>query len=199
MNSKKSGKISLSKLNALLILSAILIFHTVWHYQDIRVWFHSVTSAGEKYKSLQQISDDLNVVYEGRYKIQTVEEFTLNQDYLNTLLLEDKRILLPYSQTGENKLIQITFTDTNWVNDINSRSKEVVTREAVSMLYFLSQRELMNNIVVVEFVYKPNFGPFTLVGIENIIIPIDEFEKELYKNKGNSIEETLTKIILHYY
>lgn len=200
MNSKKGGIIPLSKRNALIMLFVILLLYLVWHYQDIRLWFHSVTLEGEKYKSVQQISDDLNFVNEGKYKINSVEEFTIDKDYINSLLFEDDiRALVRYSNSSGNKLIQITFTEANRINGINLRYKEVLTREAVSMLYFLSQRELMENIKVVQFVYEPNFGTLAMVGAENIIIPVDEFEKELQENKGKSIEETLTKITLNFY
>ncbi|QPC45584.1 hypothetical protein [Mangrovibacillus cuniculi] len=199
MDSIKSGLRKLSKKNVFLTLSAILLLYIVWNYEDIKLYFHTVTSEGEKYQSLQQISNDLNVVYEGRYKIETVEEFTIDQDYLVTLWDDRKSDLVKYSHPEGNKILQITFTDVNGVNGINLMPKEVVTREAVSMLYFLTQRKLMDNIKVVQFYYEPNFGPIAMVGTESILIPIDEFENELSINKGNSTEETLAKITLSYY
>ena len=182
------------------MLFVLLLLYLVFHYQDIRLWFLPVTLEGEKYKNVQQISDDLDIVNEGKYKIISVEEFIIDKDYINSLLFEDDiRALVRYSTSRGNKLIQITFTDANRVSGINLRYKEVLTREAISMLYFLSQRELMEDIEVVQFVYEPNFGPLAMVGVKNIIIPLDEFEKELRENKGKSIEETLTKITLNFY
>ena len=181
------------------MFSVILLLYLAWHFQDIRLWFHSVASEGEKYTSVQQISDDLNFVYQGKYKIDNVGEWTIDQDYMNDLLEDDRRTLLRFSHSSGNKLLQIGFTDAHSISGINLSFKEVLTREAVSILYFLSQRELMDDIKAVQFYYQPNFGPLAMVGAENIIIPLDEFEKELQANKGNSIEETLTKITLSYY
>ncbi|MBT2663231.1 hypothetical protein [Bacillus sp. ISL-45] len=199
MISIKDGKITVSKRNALLMLFVILLLYFAWNYQDIRLWFHSVTLEGEKYTSVQQISDDLNFVYQGKYKIDDVGEWTIDKDFINDLLEDDRRTLLRFSHSSGNKLLQISFTDVHTISGINLSYKEVLTREAVSILYFLSQRELMEDIKAVQFFYHPNFGPLAMVGGENIIIPLDEFEKELQENKGNSIEESLTKIQLSFY
>ncbi|MBT2641890.1 hypothetical protein J7I80_06615 [Bacillus sp. ISL-41] len=199
MKSKKNGKITESKRNALLILSVILLLYLAWQIQDIRLWFHSVTSEGEKYENVQQISDDLNFVYQGKYKIDNVGESIIDKDYINDLLEDDQKALIRYSYSSGNKLLQISFTDAQTISGINLSYKEVLTRVAVSILYFLFQRELMDDIKAVQFYYQPNFGPLAMVGVENIIIPLDEFERELQENKGNSIEETLTKITLKFY
>lgn len=199
MISIKDGKITVSKRNALLMLFVILLLYLAWNYQDIRLWFHSVTLEGEKYTSVQQISDDLNFVKQGKYKIDDVGEWTIDKEYINDLLEDDRRALLRFSHSSGNKLLQIGITDAHTISGINLSYKEVLTREAVSILYFLSQRELMDDIKVVQFYYQPNFGPLAMVGVENIIIPLDEFEKVLQENKGNSIEETLTKITLKFY
>lgn len=195
----KDGKIAVSKRNAMLVLLVILLIYLAWNYQDIRLWFHSVTSEGEKYTSVQQISDDLNFVKQGKYKIDDVGEWTIDKDFIDDLLEDDRRTLLRFSHSSGNKLLQISFTDAHTISGINLSYKEVLTREAVSILYFLSQRELMDDIKAVQFYYQPNFGSLAMVGSVNIIIPLDDFEKELQANKGNSIEETLTRMQLSFY
>lgn len=199
VNAINGGKITQSKRSALLMLFVTLLLYLAWNYQDIRLWFHSVTLEGEKYTSVQQISDDLKFVKQGKYKIDDVGEWTIDKEYINDLLEDDRRALLRFSHSSGNKLLQISFTDAHTISGINLSYKEVLIREAVSILYFLSQRELMDDVKAVQFFYQPNFGPLAMVGVENIIIPLDEFEKELQENKANSIEETLTKITLKLY
>ena len=190
----------LSKRKIYLIITSIILVSLVWNYSNIRLFFHSVTSIGDKYESVQQIKDDLNVVNDGKYKMESVDLYTINEDYLNQFqFMEKKEILDEFSHTGKNKLLHISFTDDSNATDFNLRAKEVVTKEAVSMLYFLNQRKLMDNVEVVEFSYTVNLSLYTMAGTESIIIPLDEFKVELDKNKGKSIEKTLMKLNLHFY
>ena len=190
----------LSKRKIYLIITSIILVSLVWNYSNIRLFFHSVTSIGDKYESVQQIKDDLNVVNDGKYKMESVDLYTINEDYLNQFqFMEKKEILDEFSHSGKNKLLHISFTDDSNATDFNLRAKEVVTKEAVSMLYFLNQRKLMDNVEVVEFSYTVNLSLYTMAGTESIIIPLDEFKVELDKNKGKSIEKTLMKLNLHFY
>jgi regulatory protein YycI of two-component signal transduction system YycFG len=116
----------------------------------------------------------------------------------SVLFEEEQKVLEPYASSGEQEIVQISFSDTSIVNDLNLRQKEVVVREAVNMLYFLNQRKLNDSVKVVQFVYTPNYG-FVMVGSNSIIIPIEEFNRELEQNGGTSIEETLMKVTLHFY
>ena len=193
------GEMTLSKRKISLITTSIILLYILWNYSNIRLYFHSVTTVSEKYESLQQIKDDLNVVNASKYKINSVELFTIDESYLNQSMEEEKKYIDRFSQSGRNKLLLIHFTDDTTVNDINLRLKEVVAREAVSMLYFLNQRKLMDNVEVVHFAYTVNGGFYAMAGSESIIIPIDEFKEELDKNKGKSIEKTLMKLNLHFY
>ena len=182
-----------------LLIVSIIIFYIMVHYENIRLWFHSVSPAGSEYESLQQIKDDLNVVYEGRYDIETVESFTMDQDYMESLLFEEKqKVLEQYASSGEQEIVQISFSDASSVNDLNRRPKEVMVREAVNMMYFLNQRTLKDSIKVVHFVYEPNYG-FVMVGTNDIFIPVDEFKSKLEQYKEDSIEKTLMKVTLYYY
>ena len=191
---------TLSKRKISLIITSIILLYLICNYPNIRLYFHSVTSVGEKYESVQQIKDDLNVVNPGKYKINSVELYTINEAYLKQYqFMEEEKILDKFSHSGKNKKLKIDFTDDSTVNDLNLRSKEVVTREAISMLYFLNQRKLMDNVEVVDFVYTVNFGPLAMPGTESIIIPLDEFKAELDKNKEKSIEKTLMKLNIHFY
>jgi len=190
----------LSKRKISLIITSIILVSLVWNYPNIRLFFHSVTSIGDKYESVQQIKDDLNVVNDGKYKMESVDLYTINEDYLNQFqFMEKKEILDEFSHSGKNKLLHISFTDDSNATDFNLRAKEVVTKEAVSMLYFLNQRKLMDNVEVVEFSYTVNLSLYTMDGTESIIIPLDEFKVELDKNKEKSIEKTLMKLNLHFY
>lgn len=182
-----------------LLIVSIILFYILAHYENIRLWFHSVSPAGSKYESLQQIKDDLNVVNDGRYDIKTVESFTIDQDYMESLLFEEEqKVVEPYASSGDQEIIQISFSDENTVNDLNLRQKEVMVREAVNMMYFLTQRNLKDSIKVVDFYYTPNFG-FVMVGSNEIMIPVDEFKTKLEQNREDSIEETLMKVTLYYY
>ena len=190
----------LSKRKISLIITSIILVSLVWNYPNIRLFFHSVTSIGDKYESVQQIKDDLNIVNDGKYKMESVDLYTINEDYLNQFqFMEVKEILDEFSHSGKNKLLHISFTDDSNATDFNLRAKEVVTNEAVSMLYFLNQRKLMDNVEVVEFSYTVNLSLYTMAGTESIIIPLDEFKVELDKNKEKSIEKTLMKLNLHFY
>jgi len=190
----------LSKRKISLITTSIILVSLVWNYPNIRLFFHSVTSIGDIYESVQQIKDDLNVVNDGKYKMESVDLYTINEDYLNQFqFIKKKEILDEFSHSGKNKLLHISFTDDSNATDFNLRAKEVVTKEAVSMLYFLNQRKLMDNVEVVEFSYTVNLSLYTMAGTESIIIPLDEFKVELDKNKGKSIEKTLMKLNLHFY
>ena len=193
------GEMTLSKRKISLITTSIILLYLIWNYPNIRLYFHSVNSVGEKYESVQQIKDDLNVINASKYKINSVELFTIDEDNLNHSMEEEKKNLDRFSHSGKNKQLLIHFTDDTTVNDINLRSKEVVAREAVSMLYFLNQRKLMDNVEVVHFAYTVNGGFYAMAGSESIIIPIDEFKEELDKNKEKSIEKTLMKLTLHFY
>lgn len=188
------------KHNISLIVTFVIVLFLIWNYQNIKLYFHSVNSIGEKYESVKQIRDDLNVINPGKYKITSVELYTINQTYLDQYESMDKKSFLDnFSHSNENNLLQIDFTDDSTVNSLNLRSKEVVTREAISMLYFLNQRKLMDNVEVVDFVYTVNFGTLAVPGTESVIIPIAEFKEELDKNKEKSIEKTLMKLNLHFY
>jgi hypothetical protein len=181
-----------------LIIFLIIIVYVIWHYEDIRLWFHSVSPAGSEFESLQQIKDDLNVVNEGRYDIEDIYSSTIDQDYMENLMFEEyQKIVEPYASSGEQEAVQISFSEESSVNDF-SRSKEVMVREAVNMMYFLNQRKLKDSIKVVHFVYKPNYG-FVMVGTNKIFIPVDEFKTKLEQNRDDSIEKTLMKVTLYYY
>lgn len=181
-----------------LLIVSIILFYIMAHYENIRLWFHSVTPAGSQFESMQQIKDDLNVVNEGRYDIEDIYSSTIDQDYMENLMFEEyQKIVEPYASSGEEEAVQISFSEESSVNDI-SRSKEVMVREAVNMMYFLNQRKLKDSIKVVHFVYKPNYG-FVLVGTNYIFIPVDEFKSKLEQYKADSIEKTLMKVTLYYY
>jgi hypothetical protein len=187
------------KRNYSIIIIVIVLFYILNQFENIRLYFHAISPAGETYESEQQIKDDLNVINSGRFKINSVESYSIDKGYLNDLLEEEKKVLDPYASAVGNERLHVSFSDANSVNDLHLRPKEVVIREAVKMLYFLTERKLKDSIKVVQFFYTPNYGTFVMVGTESIIIPIDEFKRELDQNQSNSIEETLMRITLEYY
>jgi hypothetical protein len=184
--------------NYSIIIIVIALFYFLNHFENIRLYFHAVSPAGDTYESELQIKDDLKVINTGRYKIEYVERYSIDKNYLNDLLEEEKKVLEPYARAEGNDRLNISFSDADSVNGLNFSQKEVVIREAVNMLYFLTERKLKDSIKVVQFYYTPNYG-FVMVGNESIIIPIDEFKRELEQNQGNSIEETLMRVTLYYY
>lgn len=185
--------------NYSIIIIVIALFYFLNHFENIRLYFHEVSPTGGTYESEQQIKDDLNFINTGRYKMEYVERYAIDNNYLNDLLEEEKKVLEPYARAEGNDRLHISFSDAETVNGLNFRQKEVLTREAVNMLYFLTQRKLKDSIKVVQFYYTPNYGTFLMVGTENIIIPIDEFKRKLAQNQGNSIEETLMRVTQYYY
>ncbi|WML44255.1 hypothetical protein [Neobacillus sp. PS3-40] len=152
-----------------------------------------MSKVGGKYENSQQIKDDLNLIYSGKYKIEFVEIFKIERSNKEATFGSQKNILKKYSESDGNKDMHIYFTDYNKISSYDVRGKEIVTREAVNILYFLTQRKLDKKIKVVNIGYEKNYGFLSMVGKNSIIIPIDEYVEELQKLKkeGNSTEEVL--------
>lgn len=184
-----------------ILIAVILVLYTLWHYEDIKLFFHSITPIGDKYNNLQQMQDDLNLLNAGKFEIEHINEFQINKRFIENSRGKEKELLQKYLNVKNSKGLSISFTDRNTILDINRRSREVVTREAINILYFLDQREIDNNIKFISFTYKPNLGFYAAVGLEHITISLEDFRKTLNQHleKSITIDEALLILTLDFY
>jgi hypothetical protein len=184
-----------------ILITVFLVLYTLWHYEDIKLYFHSITPIGDKYKNLQQMQDDLNLLNAGKFEIENIDVLQINKRFIGNKRGKDKELLQKYLNVKNSKGLFISFTDRNTILDINRRSREVVTREAVNILYFLDQRKIDNNIKFISFSYRPNLGFYAAVGLEHITISLDDFRKTLNEHleKGISTDEALLMLTLEFY
>jgi hypothetical protein len=184
-----------------ILITVFLVLFTLWHYEDIKLFFHSITPIGDKYNNLQQMQDDLNLLNAGKFEIEQIDELQINKRFIENRRGKDKELLQKYLNVKNSKGLFISFTDRNTILDINRRSREVVTREAINILYFLDQRKIDNNIRFISFSYRPNLGFYAAVGLQQITITLDDFRESLNQHleKGISTDEALLKLTLKFY
>jgi hypothetical protein len=184
-----------------ILITVFLVLFTLWHYEDIKLFFHSITPIGDKYNNLQQMQDDLNLLNAGKFEIEQIDEIQINKRFIENRRGKDKELLQKYLNVKNSKGLFISFTDRNIILDINRRSREVVTREAINILYFLDQRKIDNNIRFISFSYRPNLGFYAAVGLQQITITLDDFRESLNQHleKGISTDEALLKLTLKFY
>jgi hypothetical protein len=184
-----------------ILITVFLVLFTLWHYEDIKLFFHSITPIGDKYNNLQQMQDDLNLLNAGKFEIEQIDEIQINKRFIENRRGKDKELLQKYLNVKNSKGLFISFTDRNTILDINRRSREVVTREAINILYFLDQRKIDNNIRFISFSYRPNLGFYAAVGLQQITITLDDFRESLNQHleKGISTDEALLKLTLKFY
>jgi hypothetical protein len=142
----------------------IFISLVLLNFQSIRLWIKTVSKVGENYENPQQIKDDLNLIYSGKYKIEFVELYNIEQLDSDSLNGNQENILKKYSESNGSKDVHIYFTDYNKISNFDVRGKEIVTREAVNILYFLTQRKLDEKIKAVDIAYRRNYGFLSMVG-----------------------------------
>jgi hypothetical protein len=184
-----------------ILITVFLVLFTLWHYEDIKLFFHSITPIGDKYNNLQQMQDDLNLLNAGKFEIEQIDELQINKRFIENRRGKDKELLQKYLNVKNSKGLFISFTDRNTILDINRRSREVVTREAINILYFLDQRKIDNNIRFISFSYRPNLGFYAAVGLQQITITLDDFRESLNQHleKGIYTDEALLKLTLKFY
>ncbi|KZZ84708.1 hypothetical protein [Bacillus sp. SJS] len=184
----------------ILILLVILIF--VWLlYTKLQERYYEPVQPGGKYKNTSRILKDLRYLYNGKYKVKSVESWSAD-GYSDPLMFEkEMKVLGNLVKNKDNEVLTIELTDlVKPKSHEDVRDKEIVTREAVHILHFLTKRELEVHVKAVQVHYTHQYGFLAVPKTTSIIIPLEEFinKYDEYQKQGDSADIRFVKLCLEF-